>query len=565
MNARRIIDDLLELDEQTLVEYADDPKPLLTEMGVVFSEKAAEVFDAVYGDEFPHVVVEGPRGGGKTFIITLALGCRFVLKHDDIFHLGGSEEQAKNGFRYITEFITGSEAFEDFVADDLKTAATTKLGNWYKIAACSGKRVRGPHAGDPHAAMDYQPHGGCCYTDEEAEIPDEIVDAMKYVTNTARPRKRVRSSTKHKSKGRFKEVTANPKKFGAHLIKYDIIDVVEGCDHPCQRCPMGHYFAGPLFGVQGSGSRVQGKSEKRNSIPIPIAIPIPTKKSIADWEAWKAENGFPIHERGMCEGRAKMHSPGHFEIESVFQDVTDSQCRESLEIELFGRDRATGSLVFDSAKLELAIRPGRGFTPGYPVYLGVDWGWNWSVIIAAQAFQNEVEFLEVIFSRHELMSELETTFFRLRDEYNAWEVSADASHKRENETVREWGFEVVEVPFAQLKDYGVRWLKGVAERGQLILPGKIVSPTDAVGAEGKYVFDTPGHKKFFKQALEWHEKDGKIVKLNDHGPDAALTLAVYLEVQQCMIESAGSGRRASMGMDIDGRDERFRMRRGVRA
>jgi hypothetical protein len=507
--------------DDLLARWVGDPKPLLEEMGVIFSETAAEVFDAVYGDEWPHVVVEGPRGGGKTFLITLALGCRFLFRRDDVFHLGGSEEQAKNGFRYISEFLTGQPRFEEFVEDDLKTAATTRWGNWYKIAACSGKRVRGPHAGDPHREMGYVAHGGCCYTDEEAEIPDEIVDAMRFVINTAQPRKRVRSSTAHKVGGRFRQVTSNPGRFAAKLIKFDIIDVAERCGHDCSRCPMGYYFAGPLFGAKAIRRGTGGQAG--------VVLPAVTRSSLAGWEDWKRANDFPAHEPAMCEGRAKLHRPGHKTMDSLFEEVRESQCRTSDEVEIFGRNRAAGSAVLSGALLERCLDPDAGYEAGGEVLACVDWGWNWSVIAAVQQQRNRLAVLEVQFSRHELIEELEERFRHLRQAYGVWRVTADASHKRENEHVRSWGFQVSEVPFAQLKDFGVRWVKGVVERGQMAIPGEILHGKDPVGQDGKYRFGSEGHKKFFDQCLGWHTGvDGRIVKKNDHGPDAFLTLSVLL-------------------------------------
>jgi hypothetical protein len=532
-------------DAGSLEEYKGDPKPLLREFGVQFSEKTEEIFDAVYGDEIPHVVVKGPRGGGKTFIITLALGCRFVLKKDDVFHLAGSEEQAKNGFRYISEFITGQPRFEEFVNDDLKTAATTCWGNWYKIAACSHTRVRGPHAGDPHKAMGYVQHGGVLYTDEEAEIPDDIVDAVRLVTNTANPRKWVRSSTAHKVAGRFAEVSSNPKKYGATLIQYDVLDVNETCTHDCAKCPMGIYFAGALYGSKASRRMVE-----RYGVRFP-AVPKRTIEGALAWVAWKEANNFPLHEPAICEGRAKMHRPGHVRMDAIFEDVRQSQSRSSDEVELFGRNRGIGNRVIEGAALERCLVWEPGEEEG-EVVAGIDHGWNWMVICLVQVLAGKLRLLDVIYLRHMLMEEIETVLSGLRDEHGLYRITADASHKRENAQMAEWGYEVTEVPFAQYKDSGVRWLKGVFERGQMEVPGRIIegSGVGEIGRDGRYEFPSQGLRLFFTQAMGWHTgANGKIVKRDDHGPDALITLSRILDVDAGAYEDVewlGGGMRESL-------------------
>jgi hypothetical protein len=544
-----IMEFLGECSEDVIERYAADPKELLRERGVIFSDKSEELFDAVYGDDpaHRHVVCKGGRGTGKTFIIVLALGCRLLFKKDDIFHLAGSEDQAKTGFGYIRNFVYGDAELSAFMEDELKTAATTIFGNWYKIAACSGKSVRGPHCGDPHKEMGNVAHGGVCYTDEEMEIPDEIVDAVKHTISTARPSKRIRSSTSHKPIGRFQQVCRNPKKYGAHLIEIDVIDVSTTCTEDCAKCPMGHYFAGALLGGLPNKRPARNQQMEFQGRKVPN-VPIANETTAKAFEAWKAANDFPSHERAMCEGRAKCHKPGHYEMETIFSLIRDSQNRRSDDVEMFNRDRRNGNLVLSGAMLEQCLVPDAGFiTGGGDVSATMDWGWNWTVFILWQEqYLRQVPFL-VEYWTNVPISEVRERIARYGEEYGFWEIYADASHKHENAELTLEGFDLIQVPFAEWKDFGVRWLEGITDSRQFAFPGKIVAPLDAIGTEGKYVFPSEGHGKLFDQLLKWHTKDGKIVKQNDHGPDSCICRArkYAADCEPMKLEVRGTGKRAS--------------------
>jgi hypothetical protein len=71
------------------------------------------------------------------------------------------------------------------------------------------------------------------------------------------------------------------------------------------------------------------------------------------------------------------------------------------------------------------------------------------------------------------------------------------------------------VDFAKWKELGAGWIKGLLERKKLKIKGR------KEGAQ--YYFADPNTKRFFEQLKGWRRgKDGKVVKRDDHGPDALL-------------------------------------------
>jgi len=489
MAIRELIDKSLQMDHEGLInKYQARPMRFLTDhCGRVYPSPHRLAFEAIYNGRVQKAAILANRGGGKSMLMADLAACLYLFKRFDVFILGGSEDQAKKCYQYAAEALQIDARLDDFNADVGKILARSVYGNWIAVAAASGKRVRGPHCGDPHREMGMERHGGCLIYDEECEIDDEISDAAKYTINTAHPAVWVRASTLHKTVGRFSELCGDPAAKGFELFSWNCFDTAEYCDRDCRVCRPD--FSGRLN---------------------------------PDFERWKTMNPDFIQPDGYCRGKAKkgigwrkiwgLGDPGS--IEGSYENTFS---REEFEIEELGLRPATGGLVLDPQALARCLKGEAVYLPGMPGLIVIDWGMKgWTALHVIQRQKDGVVVVLQTEYYHNVMDE--AIFLRVKclgGTYGIGTICADASHPFQNAQLRFNGFKVNEVQFNQWKDMGVGWIKGLVERGQLWLQGSI--------NDGKEWYIDGQTKRFYEELKGWRRgNDGRIVKKDDHGPDALL-------------------------------------------
>jgi hypothetical protein len=463
---------------------------------------------------------------------------RFLWYEDDVYHLGGSLKQAREGFRYVRQILAATEELEDSLEENLKEAATGAKGNWYRIAASSSKQARGQHPGDPHPAMGWKAHGGVLVLDERDEMDDEIADAASFSMSVASPGTLIVTSTAHREDGGgIARIEEQAEATGAEVHKWDCMDVNEICTHDCAACPGGMPFAGALFG----GKTAKGKTTI-------------TAASAAAWEDYAAACNWPAGEAAYCVGRAKEHRQGHMRMERIFAMYRGARNKEIFEVEMLCRKRRGSRLVLDPAGMDRALDPTAGWAAGYEAAITIDWGLRgWCVVnlVQSQAMGRIVVCDSKYFHQAAVGVVIEH-LNHLREWTGCTEVYADASHPYENLEVASAGFDVTECKFAVMKELAAGWLKGLVEKGLLVLPGEVVRGKDHAGnAQWEYRFASEDVRELWRQCKKWRrDKNGKIVKEDDHGPDslscAALKFADGGGVAD--FETEGTGERATTGL-----------------
>lgn len=498
------------------------------ERGRLYPEKLEAFFLAILTGG-KTIVGIGPRGGGKTMAAADGALGRFLWCEDDVYHLGGSLKQAREGFRYVRQILSASAELEESLEECLKEAASGPRGNWYRIAASSSKQARGQHPGDPHPEMDWQAHGGLLVLDERDEMDDEIADAAELSMGVATPRTVLITSTAHREDGGgIALLEERAEAMGAEVHKWDILDVSEVCPHDCANCPGGQAFAGALFG----GKTVRGKTAA-------------TATSVARWGMYKVEANWPADEGAYCLGKAKQHRPGHMRMDAIFEMYRHARNKEIFEVEMLCRKRRGARNVLNPAGLDRALDPTAGYLAGYEAIATIDWGFKgWCVVCVVQS--QAVGKIVVVDARYfhlTAVSGIVACLDEFRDMYGVAEVFADASHPYENLEVASAGFSVTECPFARVKEFGAGWLKGLVETGMLVFPGELLKGKDHAGvAQWDYRFSSEGVRELWRQCKKWRrDKHGKIVKEDDHGPDSLLCAA------QKFAEGGGIGDYSSEG------------------
>jgi len=122
-------------------DIANEPSPGCRESGHV---APFSFLSDLYFGKAQRAIGLGPRGGGKTRMISLLEWLLACKEKTWIFHAGGIEEQAKRAYSYMQEYI-GLPAFRGMVADSLMSETRWRNGSRLEIHAATVAQVSGAH------------------------------------------------------------------------------------------------------------------------------------------------------------------------------------------------------------------------------------------------------------------------------------------------------------------------------------------------------------------------------------------------------------------------------------
>jgi len=468
-----------------IAEYQNKPTEFLAQFGKKFPPKLKAAFLDIYSGRVTRALLRACRGGGKSQLLSALSSAMYLFRRFDVLMLGGSAAQSKADYNYTSEILTDNPVIESFSEDILATVTTSKLGHWLKCLAASGTSVRGPHAGDPHKEMNYEPHGGMLVVDEECEAAQEIVEGALPTVNAADPDVIVRGSTAHKAVGTFADLCDHAEEMGYVEYHWDCFDICRACRDDCSKCFV--EFAGALH---------------------------------PEWEEFQKTNP---EFKPYCEGRAK-DGEGWMRIEAIKQFFREYN-RERFEVEMLGWRPSGEGLVLKPDDVKACIVEDMAFMPGMPGCITIDWGLIGTCAVEALQEQKDhiIAFLESDTYHMAPDQVIYDRCVQLRELYGFNEVYADGSHPYQNFNLQgNYGFQVTPVPFNQYKDLGAGWLKGLTEKRRLRIPKRF--------------------EKLIEQLKGWRKREGKIIKKNDHHPDSTLCAALkWAEHIPVVIEGQGSG------------------------
>jgi hypothetical protein len=268
-----------------------------------------------------------------------------------------------------------------------------------------------------------------------------------------------------------------------------------------------------------------------------------------------------------CRGKAKRHRAGWVPIANIVEQWTGRLSDEDFEVELMGWRPSSEGLVLDPVLVDAALSGAPRYLPGQPTAILIDWGLKgWACVLVAQ--EQEDRAIAVVDAEYFHMMP-DTAIYahceELSEAYGTREIYADASHPYQNYNLALKGFQATEVRFAEVKDLGAGWIKGLTERGLLRLPGEAegnlrqrekkeypqIGADYADKKQQKYRFPGPDFKRLHGELKGWRRgKNGQIVKKDDHGPDALLCGAMkWAGKAPWSAEFASSGRRVSAEAD----------------
>lgn len=490
--AREELTNLIDSGEVKESEYArlwhDDPVKFYNTLGALTPEKIEALILDIANPDVKKILVIGPRGGGKTYIVSIGAGALWAIEEYDVIQLGGSETQAEKGYECIrNHYFMNDQIAEESIDKFLAEKATGKRGAWLKVLPCSTRAIRGNHAGDPHHEMGNIRHGGALIIDEEAEAGKKEVKASLKTNNTATPRKTIRLSTDHEPDTSFAELVDAPGGYAVH--KFDAFDICEKCTRSCKKCLP--EFAGTKHEAYPQWCAELGKPQYGPDKPI-----------------------------GYCEGRAKTHRSGHLEIQVLIDDFLEEGPAD-FEAEYLNRRPKKAGKIITLDILEACLTGENKMIEsmrGNPTGIYFDWGVRFTAMVVLQ--QQEDREVAIIDAEHLIgqhTDELIIDTGKRLTKHNAAQFGAgDSSNQWMNARMsQEANVNIRDFFFSKEKETGIGALKFLAENGYLKIPGK------KIGTE--YYFPKPAFKVLFKMLRNWRrDKSGKIVKKGDHYPDALL-------------------------------------------
>lgn len=308
--------------------------------------------------------------------------------------------------------------------------------------------------------------------DEEAEMEEAIVRSALKIVKDAKPAIIIRLSTFHKVIGTFANLVDNHKKYGYELYEWGSFDVAEKCTDKCEACLKAYY-----------GARADIKKLEKDFVNT------------------------------YCQKKAKLGC-GWLGIIDIRQAFIESP-KEWFEVEDMGwRPSGEGSVLpidkvkkaFDNDCIEII--------PSADSWMCIDWGFKGMTAIAS--LQRDGKEVQLVDAEKFIEVNLPLIIEYLKDQseiLKTKKIYADSSHPFENSQLKSEGFDVEEVAFVSYKETGAGWLRYIFERELFKAPRHLV--------------------EVLNQLVNWHrDKNGKIVKKDDHYPDALLAGTKHLEDAQ---------------------------------
>ena len=230
-----------------------------------------------------------------------------------------------------------------------------------------------------------------------------------------------------------------------------------------------------------------------------------------EWDAFdvcgkctrNCEDCIPEFREEYCRGKAHNNSVlGWISIDYLIQ-MWAEETVDWFEVEMMGRKPKGAVFVINRDDFKTAVVPEVPYVKGLPGAFGVDWGFKGlAAIVATQMDVKLRVFDRMSFSRTGI-EDITNALKDWRTMYDINEVYADSSHPFENDALRKADFTVTEVTFVSFKEAGAGAVKWFFEKKNIEIP-------EVFG-------DLIGQLKKWKR-----DKHGKIVKKDDHFPDALL-------------------------------------------
>ncbi|MBA7529775.1 hypothetical protein ES705_21974 [subsurface metagenome] len=234
--------------------------------------------------------------------------------------------------------------------------------------------------------------------------------------------------------------------------------------------------------------------------------------TLYEWDAFdvcekcelKCKDCIPEFREDYCKGKAHKNSVlGWISLQYLFR-MWAQETKEWFEVEMMAMRPSGAVNVINREDFKVAVVPEVSFKKGAPGAFGVDWGFKgMAAVLATQMVAEKLRVFDRMAFTRKGTEDIVTALKDWRKMYDINEVYGDSSHPFENDALRKADFTVHEVTFVSFKEAGAGAVKWFFEKEKIEIPE---------------IF-----KDVIDQLKKWRRgKDGKIIKKEDHFPDALL-------------------------------------------
>jgi len=424
-----------------------------------------KIFLDIYNGKINRAILKGPRGGGKSQLLSALAFSLWFFKKRKVIDMGGAFAQAKIVYNYILGYLNSNATIlASLDKPPLMQHTIDQEGNYVKCVPASPRQVRGPH---PDVLLG----------DEVCECKDELIEAAIPMVDSSQNPVIVLTSTFHKIFGIFQDIWDKAEEKGYTRYSWDIFDVTKKFD--------------PAIWEDETLNREIDDLEKLRKL---------SKGKTGDTEGW-----IPIE--NVIQAWREKASYDYFLVEYMGErasQVAFVNDAEDVDAGVFKKDKV----------LDLGIR----YKAGAECVLGIDWGFSsMTAIVDLMSWKDSKKVLleNKNYTQVRLDVIIEDVIEILKERPRKY-VYADSAGKFENEDLRKKLNEaynngilkikpiVVEVVFSKDKEELLGSYRSHFQKKWFIIPDKFKT---AIWQ----------HKRY-----RYQEGSDKPLKKDDHIPDATI-------------------------------------------
>lgn len=458
--------------EQQLFIFKDGRK-----VPIIVIPPMLEFLTDLFYERIQQAILWKPRGGGGSLAAAILIWLMMVYRHKSFIDMAGSGEQAKRVYEYTTQFWYCVPALAEamLAKDPLQSETALKNGVTLTCVPASEKAARGRHV--PGFVADES-----CQEDPRiGRILQAAVQSVLSEPNFTI----VLLSTFHVPFGFFQEAWDLAQERGFKRYRWDVYDCMAECE--------------------------VGLEEASKDDPLALSYcqaDCPLTDIVQDYSAEGEVAG--EHFEG-CNGRARK-SAGYLSRDNVLKAKLLNRGTDVWAVEHECKRPKSSGLIYDPEKVQASVMPTAEVQSSTGVVrraVGIDWG-RFAVAILAERATDHIAIPEAKIFDSRPISDLIQYLVDLRSRVGEFVVYADAENAYGILDCRNAGFETVSVAFNKFKDQGIENIARYFEHEKI------------------RIADQGGLQTVIRQLLRYRrDETGRIVKKDDHGPDALLCAMMH--------------------------------------
>ena len=462
---------LLDTIENQLFIHKDGRK-----LPIIVIPPMLEFLSDLFFEREQQAILWKPRGGGGSLAAAILIWLMMVYRNKSFIDMAGSGEQAKRVYEYTTQFwycVPGlAEAL--LQKDPLQSLTALKNGVSLTCVPASEKAARGKHTAG------FVADESCQEDERVGRILQAAVQGVLSEPNFTI----VLLSTFHVPFGFFQEAWDFAGERGFKRYRWNVYDCMVTCTEGLE---------------DATADDPQAMSFCQSACPLTEVVP--------DYNAEGEQVG--EHFEG-CNGKART-TAGHLSYSNVVKTKMLNRGTDVWAVEHECQRPKAAGMIYNPEKVQKAlVTEEQTEHPTGPVrrVVGIDWG-RFAVAILAERASDHLAITEAKIFDSRPISDVVQYLVELRSRVGEFMVYADAENAYGNLDLGSAGFETVPVAFNKFKNEGIENLARYFEQEKIKITNEGEMPT------------------VVRQLLRYHKNDdGRIVKKDDHGPDALLCAAL---------------------------------------